>query len=180
MTASASPPSKMFSRNLKWFGRIVGQRSECHESGAGLVGELGLRILFDDLVVIDLRGGVVLALFVVLGDRPIAQRLLGMDFALRRDEPVALRPQFGAELGERLVDQLLGLLERAIVVAGPLVSAELGLNAEHVGVELMLALGIVLPQQRVRVVGVFVVVLDEVGVGGAHDRFVGYTARGDR
>ena len=73
-------------------GGIVGQRPDRGEPPFRRVGQFRLGIFLDDLVVIQLGGSVVLPFFVILGDGPIAERLLGVNLPFGGDQPGPLGP----------------------------------------------------------------------------------------
>ena len=91
----------------------------------------------------------------------------------RAHHALPLVAQFVAELGQQDFGQFFGFLKRRFVVAGPLVGLQLGLQPQHVGVHQKAAVGIVLPQLGVELVGVAPAATGKVGVRHQEDGRIG-------
>jgi len=91
-------------------------------------------------------------------------------------DPFAFGPQFVAELAERRFGDLAGILQRRFIVVRSLILAHVGLEQEQVGIQLVIAIRILLAQEIVVVRGVAPLPAKEIGVAQGHQTVVGQRA----
>ena len=141
---------RFFPPNSDWnrAGGSSGSLRIFSSSAFAFLGALGAGELVDHALVVQAGGAVAVPSLVVLGANEIAIGLLFFDLRLRLDDPFPLVAQLVAELAERRLGDFRGVLQRRIVVGRALVSPHVRLKREQVGLQLELAVGILLTADR--------------------------------